>query len=422
MKKLIALATALALAITCFCGMVFSSAAEMPECYFTAQSEDKYSASANALDFEAADGDAYLHVTNNGSGATPTDGNFMPFGHPSAIPASLPVLAMKYRAPGGTGEFFYTQNSLLGAGSPNTYKSIEFENTGDNFTTLVFDFSAQDFAIFGNASFTAADFFRIDTNAMSWFDVAYIAFFANTTDANAFVAAEAAGEISLLKSAEEQAAIPKAYVISPNNASVEFNPFCFTQDPNSEGTYVLKFTVPAGKGFNAIILTGAPTWTESEGCDLHYYLYKFDTDIAASLAGKLLAEGFEDEHPDSVDLKMSFGKLFPAGTYVIKMVADNNKVGGWNGNPDEINYDASFWAYNSQDDSWVDFTATWFPASQIELTDGDVDPLPEDDTPIDTPVDDIPTDNPGTSDVSVIFAILAVVALGGTVILRKKER
>ncbi|MBP5781865.1 MAG: hypothetical protein J6X34_11625, partial [Clostridia bacterium] len=91
MKKLIALATALALAITCFCGMVFSSAAEMPECYFTAQSEDKYSASANALDFEAADGDAYLHVTNNGSGTTPTDGNFMPFGHPSAIPASLPV-------------------------------------------------------------------------------------------------------------------------------------------------------------------------------------------------------------------------------------------------------------------------------------------------------------------------------------------
>ena len=151
-------------------------------------------------------------------------------------------------------------------------------------------------------------------------------------------------------------------------------------------------------------------------------LSMFDYIIGISI-GSIAAEcSFEDEHPDSVDLKMSFGKLFPAGTYVIKMVADNNKVGGWNGNPDEINYDASFWAYNSQDDSWVDFTATWYPASQIELTDGDVDPLPEDDTPIDTPVDDIPTDNPGTSDVSVIFAILAVVALGGTVILRKKER
>ena len=411
MNKIIALTAALALVITCFCGVIFSSAAEMPECYFTAQSEDKYSASANALDFEAAEGDAYLHVTNNGSGATPADGNFMPFGHPSAIPASLPVLAMKYRAPGGTGEFFYTQNTLLGAGSPNTYKSIEFENTGDNFTTLVFDFSAQDFAIFGNASFTAADFFRIDTNAMSWFDVAYIAFFANTTDANAFVAAEAAGEITLLKSEGELTPVPKTYTISPRSDDVA--PFSFIQDPNSKGTYVLKFTVPEGKGFSAIIFPGSPTWNQSEGCDLHFELYKFDTDVATSLAGKVLGEGFEDEHADNTDLKMSFDKLFPAGTYVIKMLADGNSIGAWGGSPDEINYDAGFWAFNSQDNTWVDFTSTWFPASQIVLADGDVAPLPDDSDP---------ADNPGTSDVSVLFAVLAVAALGGTVILRKKAR
>ena len=95
------------------------------------------------------------------------------------------------------------------------------------------------------------------------------------------------------------------------------------------------------------------------------------------------------------------------------MLADGTSIGAWGGSPDEINYDAGFWAFNSQDNTWVDFTSTWFPASQIVLADGDVAPLPDDSDP---------ADNPGTSDVSVLFAVLAVAALGGTVILRKKAR
>lgn len=347
MKKLFAFVLTLAVCVTCMAGIAAVQAEEsvaLPDYYKTCL--DDYTAINCAGAPKTENGVRYLHII--GDEGT-SDAYFFPENGWGPT-LDHPVLLFKYRSSGGTGQFFFT-TSALEPGAPGTYIDQEFAAAETEWQYLVYDFSANGFACF-NEDANKVSFFRIDPNSITWMDYSYVAFFKTADEANAFADAEKAGKVTLF---DEGKILTAKYVVSPRN----LDPMQF----NTHESVAVEFTVPEGKSFKAFVLTASPTWGGQENANLDAVIYAWNKDYDTTIEGTELGTFREEEHADNMNLVMDFGVILPPGKYVIVMTAEDDPIGAWGGNIDEINFDAFFYV----DDMEYE---TWFPYSEILLVEG----------------------------------------------------
>ena len=347
MKKLFAFVLTLAVCVTCMAGIAAVQAEEsvvLPDYYKTCL--DDYMAINCAGAPKTENGVRYLHII--GDEGT-NDAYFFPENGWGPT-LDHPVLLFKYRSSGGTGQFFFTTPALE-PGAPGTYIDQEFAAAETEWQYLVYDFSANGFACFDEDA-NKVSFFRIDPNSITWMDYSYVAFFKTADEANAFADAEKAGKVTLFDEGKIQTA---KYVVSPRN----LDPMQF----NTHESVAVEFTVPEGKSFKAFVLTASPTWGAQENATLDAVIYAWNNDYDTTIEGIQLGTFREEEHADNMNLVMDFGVILPPGKYVIVMTAEDDSIGAWGGNLDEINFDAVFYT----DDEEYE---TWFPFSELLLVEG----------------------------------------------------
>lgn len=316
----------------------------LPDFYRTSQDDYTTMNSFGSPGFE--DGVHYLHII--GDEGT-SDAYFFPENGWGPT-LDHPVLLFKYRSAGGMGQFFFT-TVAIGPGEPGTYIDQEFPESGSEWQYLVYDFSQHGFGCF-NEDAQEVTFFRIDLNRIEWMDYSYVAFFKTEDEANAFAEAEKAGKVSLF---DDTKLVPVKYLVSPRLA-----------DPQNFALHysaAIEFTVPEGKSFTGFVLTAAPTWGTQENANLDAEIYAWYKDFDTTIGYAPLGTYREECHVDNMNLVMDFGLILPPGKYVIYMTAEDDSIGAWGGNIDEVNFDAMFYFDDEENDGW-------FPYSEILLLDG----------------------------------------------------
>lgn len=225
---------------------------------------------------------------------------------------------------------------------------------------------------------TSADNDNGQVNEGDYIDIAWIAFFTKEADARAYTGkedtpycildtasllnlngqyhlkAERCDAGGVIAPTEPPADVPVKYTVSPR----KMDPMAFNGH-----TVAIEFTVPEGKSFKSFILTAAPTWGAQANSNLDAVIYAWDTDFDTTIEGTELGSFREEMHIDNMNLEMDFGVILPPGKYVIYMTAEDDTIGAWGGDMDEINFDALFY----MDDTEYD---TWFPYSDIMLISG----------------------------------------------------
>ena len=347
MKKLFAFLLTLALSVTCMAGIAAVAAEDsvaLPDYYRTCL--DDFTTLNCAGTPQKEDGVRYLHII--GDEGT-TDAYFFPENGWGPT-LDHPVLLFKYRSAGGFGQFFFTTPAIA-AGETGTYIEQEFPASGTDWQYLVYDFSDKNFACF-NEDANKVSFFRIDLNAIEWMDYSYVAFFKTADEANAFAEAEKAGKVTLF---DDTKVTTIKYTVSPRS----MDPKTFTGHDST----AIEFTVPDGYSFKAFVLTAAPTWGTQENANLDATIFAWNKDYDTTIEGIELGSFREECHADNMNLVMDFGVILPPGKYVIYITAEDDTIGAWGGNMDEINYDAIFYFDDMEDESW-------FPYSEILLVEG----------------------------------------------------
>ena len=348
MKKFVSFILALALCISCAAGVLFVHAEEaevaLPDFYKTCY--DDYSCTQCAGTASKEGGVPFAHITGD---AGTQDAYFFP---QSGWGPTLdhPVMLLKYRTSGGAGELFFASASTT-PGSEGTHTEVEFPAAETEWQYLTFDFKENGFASFETDD-EAVTFFRVDLNSIEWMDYSFVAFFKTVDEANAFEEAEKAGKVKLFK---ESSVITTRSVVSPR----QMDPMQF----NGHLSVAVEFTVPEGQSFKAFVLTEAPTWNAQENSTLDAVIYAWNEDYDTTIEGIELGTFREEQHRDNSNITMDFGVLLPPGKYVIVMTANDDPIGAWGGNMDEINFDALFYFDDMESD-------TWFPYSAIILVEG----------------------------------------------------
>ena len=140
--------------------------------------------------------------------------------------------------------------------------------------------------------------------------------------------------------------------------------------------------MPEGMSFKSLSLS-SPTWGAQENASLDAVIYAWNSDYDTTIAGTELGTFRKENHVDNMEVEMDFGVILPPGKYVIYMTATDDTIGAWNGNYDEVGYDAIFYFDDMENESW-------FPASWITLING-TDKAIEIATPAPT---EVPTEKP----------------------------
>lgn len=238
-------------------------------------------------------------------------------------------------------------------------------------------------------------------NEGDYIDVAWIAFFEKEEDAKAYTGKEntpyclldidsmlglnGANKLTAQRYNDEGAVAtpeppkdaPVKYVLSPREDAVN-NPQEFT----SHESCAIEFVVPEGMSFKSLSLS-SPTWGAQENASLDAVIYAWNSDYDTTIAGTELGTFRKENHVDNMEVEMDFGVILPPGKYVIYMTATDDTIGAWNGNYDEVGYDAIFYFDDMENESW-------FPASWITLING-TDKAIEIATPAPT---EVPTEKP----------------------------
>ena len=344
MKKIVSFLLTLALCVTCASAFAYAEeAVALPDFYRTCADDVMcIQCKGNAQNEE---GTRYLHIV--GDEGT-SDAYFFPEnGWGPEI--DHPVMLLKYRSSGGSGQLFFT-TSALNPGDSGTYTDVAIAETGDEWQYMVYDFQENAFACYGYDA-TKVVFFRIDLNAISWMDYAFVAFFKTGDEANAFADADKAGKVKLI---DDAALVVTKYVISPRSLDpMQFNGH----------NAAIEFTVPEGQSFKAFILTQSPTWGKQENANLDASIYAWNRDYDTTIEGTALGTFREEAHVDNNNLTMDFGVILPPGKYVILMTAEDDTIGAWGGNLDEINFDALFYFDDVENENW-------FPFCELLLAEG----------------------------------------------------
>ena len=157
------------------------------------------------------------------------------------------------------------------------------------------------------------------------------------------------------KVSQADSGVPVKYVVSPR----QMDPQQFTVHKSA----AVEFNVPSGKSFKSFILSSAPTWGGQANASLDAVIYAWNHDYDTTIKGKELGRFHEENHADNFDLEMDFGVILPPGRYVIYMTAENDTIGAYGGNMEDIDFDAVF--YFDDVESWA-----WFPYSEIKLLNG----------------------------------------------------
>ncbi|MBQ2306116.1 MAG: PT domain-containing protein [Clostridia bacterium] len=226
---------------------------------------------------------------------------------------------------------------------------------------------------------TSQDTARGQVNSGDYIDVAWIAFFEKEDDAKAYTGKEDTPyclldvdsmmelngannlDAALYDSngnpvkSDDPVGKPVKYTVSPR----QLDPSTFT----GHESVAIEFTVPEGKSFKSFIICAAPTWGAQENANLDAAIYAWNNDYDTTISGKELGTFREELHVDNMDMTMDFGVILPPGRYVIYMTAEDDSIGGWGGNLDEINFDAVYYTDDEENDMW-------FPYSAIMLIDG----------------------------------------------------
>ena len=373
MKKLLSFIIALAMLITCAAGVLVVSAEEevaLPDFYKTCF--DDYSTNQCFGKIMNENGVKYAHITgDDGAG----DAYFFPEGGWGPT-LDHPVMLLKYRSAGGTGEFFFASDSTT-PGSEGTHANYDFPASETEWEYLVYNFQENGFAPYETDD-EKVTFFRIDMNSIPWMDYLYVAFFKTAEEANTFANAEKEGKVKLFKDNE---IVTTKYVVSPR----QMDPMQF----NGHSSVAVEFTVPEGQSFKSFILTQAPTWNAQENSTLDAVIYAWNEDYDTTIEGLEIGTFREEEHRDNTNLTIDFGVLLPPGRYVIWMYAEDDPIGAWGGNLDVIDFDAVFYTDDYENESW-------FPFSEIVLVEGTENAI---ELPTPTPTaepTEVPTEAPAT--------------------------
>lgn len=160
------------------------------------------------------------------------------------------------------------------------------------------------------------------------------------------------------------------------------------QNVRGVGDIAIKFTVPNGKMLKVIAFENAPTW-EKEDSTGEIVLYKWNTDYATTVAGKVL-ERHSELHKDNADFKIEVKGYCGPGTYLLVMLKDKatNDLGTWT---------------NSKNDSgavtYVNGSEVSYMAKSYMILDAD---------------------NPPTSDATTIFAYVLLAAAAGVIVFKRR--
>ena len=188
------------------------------------------------------------------------------------------------------------------------------------------------------------------------------------------------------------------------------------------GSIAVIITVPEGYALAEVIGVKSPTWENKEGgSDAKAELYAWTGDYDDTLDGDVLAAAEVKDHADNSNAVFTFDKQYAAGTYLVLFTATGeHNFGFWADS--EIEGDAAVF----QNDAEVD----WYPRINMKIVldegQGVSIPVPDDQTGEqqgDQPGDITPQEpNTGTGDTSsVVFVVIAVLALCATVVLKKKR-
>ena len=286
-------------------------------------------------------------------------------------PAAEPCIPIKYNH---TGKW---ETAIIDMTSVSEATSLESKWSSDTYTavtTIRFDPLEPDRDPENTSSAGNGQ-----VNADDYIDVAWIAFFEKEEDAKAYTGKEntpycildvaclmnlnGANNLKVdrcdsggvVAPTEAPADTPVKYSVSPRS----MDPQTFTNHVSA----AIEFVVPEGKSFKAFILTGAPTWGAQGNANLDATIYAWNRDYDTTIEGKALGTYREEVHIDNNDLIMDFGVILPPGKYVIYMTAEDDTIGAWGGNMDEINFDAIFHFDDEENESW-------FPFSDILLING----------------------------------------------------
>ena len=287
-------------------------------------------------------------------------------------PAAEPCIPVKYNFSGNW------ETAVIDMTSVSESTSLESKWDSTSYTAVTgirFDPLEPD----RDSENTSSDADRGQVNPDDYIDVAWIAFFEKEEDAKAYTGKEStpyclldvnslmslngANNLKVDRCDSEGVIAPTE---PPADTPVKYSVSPRSMDPQQFNTHLnaaIEFTVPEGKSFKAFILTASPTWGGQANANLDASIYAWNRDYDRTIEGNALGTFREEKHADNNDLVIDFGVILPPGKYVIVMTAEDDSIGAWGGNMDEINFDAVFYF----DDVENDF---WFPYSDILLIEG----------------------------------------------------